>query len=68
MEEIQKIKDKIENLRLTQEQNLQNKEKIIQKVKEEKLSEEKLEFLSEKNKQKEELKNMISKFKKDCMS
>ncbi len=68
LEEIQKIKDKIENLRLTQEQNLQNKEKIIQKVKEEKLSEEKLEFLSEKNKQKEELKNMISKFKKDCMA
>ena len=68
LEEIQKIKDKIENLRLTQEQNLQNKEKIIQKVKEEKLSEEKLEFLSEKNKQKEELKNMISKFKKDCIA
>jgi len=68
LEEIQKIKDKIENLRLTQDQNLSNKEKIIQKVKEEKLSEEKLEFLSEKNKQKEELKNMISKFKKDCMA
>jgi hypothetical protein len=68
LEEIQKIKDKIENLRLTQEQNLQNKEKIIQKVKEEKLSEEKLEFLSEKNKQKEELKNMISKFKKECIA
>ena len=68
LEEIEKIKNKIENLKLTQEQNLINKEKIIQKVKEEKLSEKKLEFLSEKNKQKEELKNMISKFKKDCMA
>ena len=46
----------------------ENKEKILQKVKEEQLSEEKLAFLSEKNKRKEELKANISKFKKECLA
>ena len=47
---------------------LRNKETISQKVKEEQLSEEKLAFLSEKNKRKEELKANISKFKKECLA
>ena len=66
-EEINRIKNEIEQLEKTLEQNKLNKEKIIQKVKEEKLSEEKLKFLSQKNKEKEELKTAISRFKKDCL-
>ena len=67
-EEIQRLQEEIEKLKQTQEQNERNKETILQKVKEEKLSEEKLAFLSEKNKRKEELKANISKFKKDCLA
>ena len=66
-EEINRIKNEIEQLEKTLEQNKLNKDKIIQKVKEEKLSEEKLKFLSQKNKEKEELKTAISRFKKDCL-
>ena len=39
-----------EKLRQTKAQNERNKETILQKIKEEKISEEKLAFLSEKNK------------------
>ena len=67
-EEIQKIQDDIEKLKQTLAQNERNKETIIQRVKEEQLSEEKLAFLSEKNKRKEELKANISKYKKDCLA
>ena len=66
-DEINRIKNEIEQLEKTLEQNKINKDKIIQKVKEEKLSEEKLKFLSQKNKEKEELKTAISRFKKDCL-
>ena len=66
-EEINRIKNEIEQLEKTLEQNKLNKDKIIQKVKEEKLSEEKLKFLSQKNKEKEELKTAISRFKKECL-
>ena len=41
---------------------------ISQKDKKEQLGEEKLAFLSEKNKRKEELKANISKFKKECLA
>ena len=58
----------IEKLKQTQDQNERNRETIMQKVKEEKLSEEQLAFLAEKNKRKEELKANISKFKKDCLA
>ena len=67
-EEINRLQEEIEKLRQTKAQNERNKETIIQKVKEEKLSEEKLAFLSEKNKRKEELKANISKFKKECLA
>lgn len=66
-EEINRIKNEIEQLEKTLEQNKLNKDTIIQRVKEEKLSEEKLKFLSQKNKEKEELKAAISRFKKDCL-
>ena len=67
-EEIQKIQDEIERLKQTLAQNERNKETIMNKVKEEKISEEQLAFLAEKNKRKEELKANISKFKKDCLA
>ena len=66
-EEINRLKSEIEQLEKTLEQNKLNKDTIIQRVKEEKLSEEKLKFLSQKNKEKEELKAAISRFKKDCL-
>ena len=58
-EEINKLQEEIEKLRQTKAQNERNKETILQKIKEEKISEEKLAFLSEKNKRKEELKSNI---------
>ena len=67
-EEIQQLQDDIEKLKQTLAQNERNKETILQRVKEEQLSEEKLAFLSEKNKRKEELKANISKYKKDCLA
>ena len=67
-DEIQKIQDDIEKLKQTLAQNERNKETILQRVKEEQLSEEKLAFLSEKNKRKEELKANINKYKKDCLA
>ena len=67
-EEINKLQEEIEKLRQTKAQNERNKETILQKIKEEKISEEKLAFLSEKNKRKEELKSNISKFKKECLA
>ena len=67
-EEINRLQEEIEKLKQTKAQNERNKETIIQKVKEEKLSEEKLAFLSEKNKRKEELKANISKFRKECLA
>ena len=67
-EEINKLGEEIEKLKQTKAQNERNKETILQKVKEEQLSEEKLNFLSEKNKRKEELKTNISKFKKECLA
>ena len=67
-EEINRLQEEIEKLRQTKAQNERNKATIIQKVKEEKLSEEKLAFLSERNKRKEELKANISKFKKECLA
>jgi hypothetical protein len=67
-EEIQKLQDDIEKLKQTLAQNERNKETILQRVKEEQLSEEKLAFLSEKNKRKEELKANINKYKKDCLA
>lgn len=66
-DEMDKLKSEIFKLQQTLKENQMNKEKITEKVKEEKLSEEKLKFLSEKNKEKEELKNAISKFKKNCL-
>ena len=66
-DEINRLKSEIEQLEKTLEQNKLNKDTIIQRVKEEKLSEEKLKFLSQKNKEKEELKAAISRFKKDCL-
>ena len=51
-EEINKLQEEIEKLRQTKAQNERNKETILQKIKEEKISEEKLAFLSEKNKRK----------------
>jgi hypothetical protein len=67
-EETNKLQEEIEKLRQTKAQNERNKETILQKIKEEKISEEKLAFLSEKNKRKEELKSNISKFKKECLA
>ena len=67
-EEINRLQEEIEKLRQTKAQNERNKETILQKIKEEKISEEKLAFLSEKNKRKEELKSNISKFKKECLA
>jgi len=67
-EEIQRLQNEIEKLKQTQAQNERNKETIIQKVKDEQLNEEKLVFLAEKNKRKEELKANISKFKKECLA
>ena len=67
-EEIQRLQNEIEKLKQTQAQNERNKETIIQKVKDEKLNEEKLVLLAEKNKRKEELKANISKFKKECLA
>ena len=67
-EEINKLQEEIEKWRQTKAQNERNKETILQKIKEEKISEEKLAFLSEKNKRKEELKSNISKFKKECLA
>ena len=67
-EEINKLQEEIEKLKQTKAQNERNKETILQKIKEEKISEEKLAFLSEKNKRKEELKSNISKFKKECLA
>ena len=67
-EEINKLQEEIEKLRQTKAQNERNKETILQKIKEEKISEEKLAFLSLKNKRKEELKSNISKFKKECLA
>lgn len=66
-DEINKLKSEIEQFEKNLEQNKINKSKIMEKVKEEKLSEEKMKFLSQKNKEKEELKAAISKFKKDCL-
>ena len=67
-DEINNLRKEIEQLEMNRKINLENKDKIINKVKEEKLSEEKMQFLSEKNKQKDELKSAISKFKKECMT
>ena len=67
-DEINNLRKEIEQLEMNRKINLENKDKIINKVKEEKLSEEKMQFLSEKNKQKDELKSAISKFKKECMA
>ena len=67
-EEINNLKKEIEQLENNKRINLDNKDKIINKVKEEKLSEEKMKFLSEKNKEKDQLKNEISKFKKECLA
>ena len=67
-EEINNLKKEIEQLENNKRINLDNKDKIINKVKEEKLSEQKMQFLSEKNKQKDELKTAISKFKKECLA
>ena len=68
-EEISRLENEIEKLKQTLAQNERNKETILQKVKEDdQLSMEKLAFLAEKNKRKEELKAKISKFKKDCLA
>ena len=67
-EEIQRLQNEIEKLKQTQAQNERNKETIIKKVKDEKLNEEKIVLLAEKNKRKEELKANISKFKKECLA
>ena len=67
-EQINNLKKEIEQLENNKRINLDNKDKIINKVKEEKLSEEKMKFLSEKNKEKDQLKNEISKFKKECLA
>ena len=64
--EIRKMKQQIAQLQSTLEESKENKRKITQRIKEEKLNEQKLKFLSEKNKQKEELQSNITKFKKDC--
>ena len=66
--EVSKLEQEIEKLKQTKAQNERNKETISQKDKEEQLGEEKLAFLSEKNKRKEELKANISKFKKECLA
>ena len=67
-EEIERLQGEIEKLKQTKELNEKNKITLLQKVKDEKLSEQKLAFLSEKNKRKEELKENISKFKKECIA
>ena len=68
-EEIARLQNEIEKLKATLAQNERNRETILQKVKEDdQLSMEKLAFLAEKNKRKEELKSKISKFKKDCLA
>jgi hypothetical protein len=65
-DEIRKMKQQIAQLQSTLEESKENQRKITQRIKEEKLNEQKLKFLSEKNKQKEELQANITKFKKDC--
>ncbi len=67
-DEIQKIQNEIEKLKQTQAQNERNRDTILQKIKDEQINEEKLAFLAEKNKRKEELKTAISKFKKECIA
>ena len=67
-EEIQRLQNEIEKLRQTQAQNERNRDTILQKIKDEQINEEKLAFLAEKNKRKEELKANISKFKKECLA
>ena len=67
-EEINQLEEEIEKLKQTKAQNQRNKETILQKVKEEKINEEQMKILSEKNKRKEELKANISKFKKECLA
>ena len=65
-DEIRKMKQQIAQLQSTLEESKENQRKITQRIKEERLNEQKLKFLSEKNKQKEELQANITKFKKDC--
>ena len=67
-DELNILRKEIEQLEMNKKTNLENKDKIMNKVKEEKLSEQKMQFLSEKNKQKDELKTAISKFKKECLA
>ena len=67
-EEIQRLQNEVEKLRQTQAQNERNRDTILQKIKDEQINEEKLAFLAEKNKRKEELKANISKFKKECLA
>jgi hypothetical protein len=62
------LQNEIEKLRQTQAQNERNRDTILQKIKDEQINEEKLAFLAEKNKRKEELKANISKFKKECLA
>lgn len=66
-EELIKMKEEIEQLKMTLKQNQENKEKLEQKLMDEQINEEKLNFIAEKNKVKEQLKNSINKFKKDCL-
>lgn len=65
-DEIRKMKQQIAQLQSTLEESKENQRKITQRIKEERLNEQKLKFLSERNKQKEELQANITKFKKDC--
>ena len=65
-DEIRKMKQQIAQLQSTLEESKENQRKITQRIQEERLNEQKLKFLSEKNKQKEELQANITKFKKDC--
>ena len=67
-EEINQLEEEIEKLKQTKAQNQRNKETILQKVKEERINEEQMKLLAEKNKRKEELKANISKFKKECLA
>lgn len=66
-ESAQKINSEIENLKKIFSNNKENFEKLNDKIKSAKISAEKMEVIGEKIKTRDEIKENISKFKKECL-
>lgn len=66
-ENVEKINSEINNLRKILNNNEENFSKLNDKIKNAKISNEKMELIGEKIKQRDELKENIQKFKKECL-